>query len=79
MISVAPMNNYLSRGERGPTPLGSFRGWKHRDSSFGPEDIRCGGRSLGTCLDEILPDSERGDKEFVFVGPPHEERVQNVV
>jgi hypothetical protein len=30
----------------------SFRGWKRRDSTTGTEDLRCRGRSLGTCIDE---------------------------
>src|SRR5258708_894975 len=43
---------------------------KRCDSATGPEDLRCGGRSFGTCFDEILPDLERRDQKSVFFGPP---------
>jgi len=33
------------------TQDGSFREWKRRDSTTGTEDLRCLGRSLGTCID----------------------------
>jgi hypothetical protein len=52
------------------TPLGSFRGWKRHDSATGPENLRCRGRSLGTCSDEILPASERGHQGLVLLGTP---------
>ncbi len=52
------------------TPIGSFGSGQCRDPAPGPENIRCRGRSLGTCCEEILPDSQRCDQEFVFVGPP---------
>ena len=54
---------------------------ERHDSALGPEDLRCRGRSLGTCFDEIFPDSERGDKEFMFLRTPvsrcdHQGRMQ---
>ena len=52
------------------TSFGTLRGWKRCDPATGPEDVRCRGRNLGTCIDEILSDSKRGDKEFVLLGPP---------
>ena len=63
------------------TSIGSFRGWKRRDPAPGPENLRCRGRSLGTCFDEISPDSERSHQKFVFVGSPlsgrdHQARMQ---
>jgi hypothetical protein len=50
------------------TSLGSFRAGEHCNSATGSEDIRCGRRSLGTCFDQILPDSERGDKKSMLIG-----------
>jgi hypothetical protein len=52
------------------TPIAFIGTGKHSDSATGPKNIRCRGRSLGTCFDEILPDSKRGHKEFVLLGPP---------
>src|ERR1700726_780603 len=53
----------VARSERTATaPLSSFRGWKRSDPATGQEDIRCRGRSLGTCFDEIFPHSERLDE-----------------
>ena len=40
------------------------------DPATGPENLRCGRRSLGTRADEILTDSERGHQEFVLLGTP---------
>ena len=59
----------------------SLGSWQNRDSATGPEDIRCGGRNLGTCFDEISSDSERGDQKPVFIGTPvpgrhHQGRMQ---
>ena len=48
------------------TQDGSFREWKLRDSTTGTKDLRCRGRSLGTCFDQILPDSKRCNQKFVF-------------
>ena len=48
----------------------SLGSWQNRDSATGPEDIRCGGRNLGACFDEISSDLERGDQKPVFIGTP---------
>jgi ribosomal-protein-serine acetyltransferase len=48
----------------------SFLPGLETSSSPLPKYLRCRGRSLGTCFDEILPDSKRGHKEFVLLGPP---------
>ena len=63
------------------TQDGSFREWKLRDSTTGTKDLRCRGRSLGTCFDQILPDSKRCDQKFVFFRTAiprryHKERMQ---
>ena len=56
-------------------PLGSFRGWKRRDSTTGTEDLRCRGRSLGTCIDDPCTSGTKRSKVCVprsaaFVTPP---------
>ena len=38
--------------------------------SPGPEDIRCRGRSLGTCFDQIPAPPERSDQKSVLLSPP---------
>jgi hypothetical protein len=46
------------------TPIAFIGAGKRCDSATGPEDLRCGGRSLGTCFDEILPHPERRDQSL---------------
>jgi hypothetical protein len=49
-------------------PLGSFRDGECDRSGTGSEDILGGGRNLGTCFEEISPDSKRGDQKSVLLG-----------
>jgi hypothetical protein len=51
-------------------PLGSFRGGERCDSGTGSEDIRRGRRAAGTCFDQILPNSERGDEKLMLLSSP---------
>ena len=61
----------VARLERSPkTPLGSFRGGERCDSGTGSEDIRRGRRAAGTCFDQILPNSERGDEKLMLLSSP---------
>jgi hypothetical protein len=52
------------------TPLGSLRHRKRRDSTSGPEDLRCRGRSPATCLNKSFQDSQRSDQKFVLLCTP---------